>query len=74
MPQPKLSVQRRSIEELTVAQIAELMNLGHVEAELIDAIESATRNGDRQHAWELCQRLCDVSDEAKNRIDGDCAA
>jgi hypothetical protein len=65
MPQPKLSVERRSIEELSERQIAELMAFGVEEATIIDEIENATRTGNRERAWELCQRLCDVEDEAQ---------
>jgi hypothetical protein len=64
MAQPNMRFDRRPPSELTAAQIAELMAFGIEEATILDKLEAATRSGDRQRAWELCQELCNVSDSA----------
>jgi hypothetical protein len=66
MPQPELRVVRRAVEELSEAQIEQLMNFGKREADLIDEMVAAARAGDRDLVWQLAQALCDIEDQISN--------
>jgi hypothetical protein len=68
MPRPNLRVERRPAEELTDAQIEQLMTFGSKEAELIDDLEAATRAGDKDLVWQIAQALCHAEDEAKKLV------
>jgi len=57
----------RSVEEMTDAQIETLINFGRCEAELIDELEEATRHGDRDRAWAICQRICQIEDRVREK-------
>jgi hypothetical protein len=64
MPQPELRVVRRAVEELSEAQIEQLMNFGKREADLIDEIVAAARAGDRNLVWQIAQALVEIEDQA----------
>lgn len=66
-PVTRIRVMPRAADELTDSQIETLMNFGKREAELIDELEAATRNGDRDLAWQIAQALCRIEDEARKR-------
>ena len=61
---PKLCPHRRRVEELSDRQIQELMDFGKREAEIIDRLEAAVREGNRELAWEISEELVAVEDEA----------
>jgi hypothetical protein len=61
---PSIRAERRPVAQLTDNQIQELIGLGKREAEVIDEMESATRRGDRDLAWQLAQTLVQLADEA----------
>lgn len=60
---PKLRVARRAAEELSDAQVEQLMNFGKREAHLIDEMTAAARAGDRNLVWQLARALCDLEDQ-----------
>lgn len=60
---PRICVERRSIDELSDAQIEQLMAFGKREAELLEEIEAAVRVGDRNLVWQLARALCQIEDE-----------
>ncbi len=40
------------------------MDFGKREADLIEQMEAATRDGDRDLCWQIAQELCRIRDEA----------
>src|SRR4051794_23410977 len=53
MPTPNISVVRRAAEELSDEQIERLMDFGRREADLIEQMEAAARDGDRDLVWQI---------------------
>jgi hypothetical protein len=70
MPNPRIHVVRVPAEELTDAQIDQLMAIGRREADLIDEIEAAVRADDRALVWQLAQALCELEAAARSNADG----
>jgi hypothetical protein len=68
MPQPELRVVRRAIEELSEAQIEQLMNFGKREADLIDEMVAAARAGDRNLVWQIAQAMVEIEDQAGGSV------
>lgn len=60
----RVRVVRCAAEELDDAQIERLMDFGKREADLIEQMEAATRDGDRDLCWQIAQELCRIRDEA----------
>ena len=65
MPKPDIRVDRRPAEELSDAQVERLMAFGRHEAELIDQMEAAARDGDRELVWQIAQALCRIEDQLR---------
>jgi hypothetical protein len=59
----RIRVDRHPADELTDAQIERLMGFGRQEAALIDELEQATRNGDRESVWKTAQSICRLHDK-----------
>lgn len=57
MTAPKFTVVRRSLGELSDAEILEFFDFGAREGELIDELEEAVRDGDRARAWEIAEQI-----------------
>jgi hypothetical protein len=68
MPQPELRVVRRAVEELSEAQIEQLMNFGKREADLIDEMVAAARAGDRNLVWQIAQAMVEIEDQAGGSV------
>lgn len=67
MPNSRIRAIKKTAHELTDSELERLMSFGRREAELIDELEEATRNGDRDLAWQIAQTLVRVEDEALRR-------
>lgn len=65
MPNARIRVVRRAVEELSDVQIEQLMNFGKREADLIDEMEAAARVGDKNLLWQLAEALVRCEDEAR---------
>jgi hypothetical protein len=60
---PRIRAQVRPPAEMTESQVESLMTIGRHEAEIVDAIVTATRAGDQERAWALAQQLCAIEDQ-----------
>jgi hypothetical protein len=58
-------MERFPADELSDHQIETLMAFGRREADLIEQMEAAARDGDRDLVWQIAQALCRIEDEAK---------
>jgi hypothetical protein len=62
---PRIRVERIPAAELSDYQMEQLMAFGKREADLIDEMEVATRNGDRNLVWQLAEAFVRLQDEAQ---------
>jgi hypothetical protein len=66
----RLRPMRREAVELTDTQIEHLMKIGHLEAEVIDAMLDASRAHDHDRVLELAQALAALADETEQQGKG----
>jgi hypothetical protein len=64
----KIRAVRKDPDEMTDGEIEAFMNLGRQEARLIEELEHAARNGDRNLCWEIATALCELRD----KVDQEC--
>lgn len=57
----RIAVAFRPVDELTDAQLQRLIDLGRREAELLNALEDAVANNDRDLAWQISMAIFEES-------------
>jgi hypothetical protein len=59
----RIHLERRSLADLSDQEIDRLVNFGRAEADLINQLVEASRDGDRDLAWRVVQEFRRIEDE-----------
>jgi len=65
MRPPSVRVERRTVHDLTDTQIETLVSIGTHQGELVEQLQAAVREGDRETAWRISEELVKTEDEAR---------